>query len=167
MLPPPEALQLGRDAEGNPEIIQRLRTPLRKRHKQRRQSLSRRDLFLRQAGARAGGNALIPHGLRGGPCRRISHLVQRDQLTGEVLGQQVDGAAAVAHLGQLWVCGYAHHARTRQPGEVSILKLLRNRPGNEVARLPVPPAELGQHRLLGNLALQADLQDADDVGRRR
>ena len=60
----------------------------------------------------------------------------------------------------------ANHTGARQLAKVVVLELLRDGPGDKVARLPYSTAQRVPDRLFGNLALQRDLDGRGGGGQK-
>jgi hypothetical protein len=78
-----------------------------------------------------------------------------------VVDEQLERLGAVAHRHKLRVRRYPHHARAREGRKVLVLELLADEPGDEVAVRPPAAAELVEHRLPADLALEAHLEHAE------
>mmetsp|Transcript_5564 Transcript_5564/g.9536 ORF Transcript_5564/g.9536 Transcript_5564/m.9536 type:complete len:420 (-) Transcript_5564:1416-2675(-) len=163
---PPELEQLLGQPEGSAHVVDLGRLPLRQLLQDREDILLGLKLLTLQARILLvvlGLGSGLPHPLV------LFGLVELDvvevaQLVLVVVDDQLHRLRAIPSALGRGVRGDTDHPDAREAGEVLILVLLRNGPGDHVARGAHAPLHLLLDRCLVDLALEADLDRAEDVG---
>mmetsp|Transcript_27242 Transcript_27242/g.37528 ORF Transcript_27242/g.37528 Transcript_27242/m.37528 type:complete len:497 (+) Transcript_27242:97-1587(+) len=158
--PGPEPQQGRSESARGPQPRQALRGPLGQRGQQGRQ-LPRTLLLVVAVVCRLPAlqrvRALAAH---------LSGRQERGQLAVEVGHQQLHRAGPVAHPLHIRMRGDANDASAGERAELRVVELRGHGPGNHVPGSLRAPGQLALHALLGDAALEGDLQHAQHVGQR-
>mmetsp|Transcript_8347 Transcript_8347/g.23502 ORF Transcript_8347/g.23502 Transcript_8347/m.23502 type:complete len:526 (-) Transcript_8347:1682-3259(-) len=152
---PPELVQLEREPEGRPDVVQVVRGWDVSYVLEEGRGVLGRQLLLEQPGAALLAAPGLPglHRAAEGAAPARALLEPGDQLP--------DGLRRVAHALQPRMRCDPHYARAAELPETIVEEVLAERPRDEVARRPDPALERRLHRLRRDCPLHADL-DGDE-----